>query len=412
MIECIKKPDKDFWKEISSNAKFESLQQVLNVKVGINNFATFSFKVTSSLLTRDILLNSRYVSAWARSTQVLNETDSKYSVYKNAISEDNTLNDELISEMEALYKKGYSQDNIRTLVPLNSVTDYAFTCDIMTLVYLYFSLQRFINSPEISKLIFYFERLLTEEYGIDLPALYPAYKSGIDSQFQNSGISSSLEKITGQSNYYANVTYSVVGQIMRHRNLYKTIIMGKWFESMTSLLDRVKELTYHTNFKLMDIPDEIAGKIIDYTDKATSLDQLVQGSIFPLAINGMNGDLLKMLSQRSCFINDSAQFLQMFKDFEINSINMKGPNKIIPPCKNNVATNGCYVEYVNKSRLRGEELTQVACPIWTANQVKKGELDNETHLKSLNAPKSKWYYENLDSWEHWKNLQDGQNEST
>ena len=76
------KPEKDLFNVIQSNAKFKSLNDIIKTKVGINNFYNFSITLKSSILFRDIVLNSQFVSAWARSTQVLNDNDSKYARYK------------------------------------------------------------------------------------------------------------------------------------------------------------------------------------------------------------------------------------------------------------------------------------------------------------------------------------------
>jgi len=123
---------KDVWKSIVQNAKFDKIEQILATKVGINNFLHISINFQTSVLLRDIILNSPFVSAWGRSTQVLNDTDSKFSVYRSIRSDID--NSKMIEKMEELLKTNHVQDNIRMIVPLGSLTNYAINTDIMTLV--------------------------------------------------------------------------------------------------------------------------------------------------------------------------------------------------------------------------------------------------------------------------------------
>ena len=58
-FEVINKPEKDLYKKILSNAKFKSLSEVVRTKVGINNFYNFSIAVKSTIILRDIILNSQ-----------------------------------------------------------------------------------------------------------------------------------------------------------------------------------------------------------------------------------------------------------------------------------------------------------------------------------------------------------------
>lgn len=57
-FEVLSKPDRDLFKSVQSNAKFKTLSQVVNTKVGINNFYNFSIAVKSTIAMRDIILNS------------------------------------------------------------------------------------------------------------------------------------------------------------------------------------------------------------------------------------------------------------------------------------------------------------------------------------------------------------------
>lgn len=81
-FKVLTKPKKDLFKVVQANAKFKTLNDVLRTKVGINNFYNFSIAIESSIVMRDIILNSQFVSGWARSSQVLNKTDSKFAGYR------------------------------------------------------------------------------------------------------------------------------------------------------------------------------------------------------------------------------------------------------------------------------------------------------------------------------------------
>ena len=78
-FEVLTKSKKDLSKTVQSNAKFKTLSDVVRTKVGINNFYNFSIAIKSSIVMRDIIMNSGFVSGWARSSQVLNKTDSKFA---------------------------------------------------------------------------------------------------------------------------------------------------------------------------------------------------------------------------------------------------------------------------------------------------------------------------------------------
>jgi hypothetical protein len=86
-VTAISLSDRNEWKKIVANAKFTQISQLLKTKVGINNFIHLVLNFETSLLLRDIIVNSPFVSAWGRSTQVLNKTDSAFSVYRPVYSE-------------------------------------------------------------------------------------------------------------------------------------------------------------------------------------------------------------------------------------------------------------------------------------------------------------------------------------
>lgn len=404
-LEPISLPEKDFWKDISANAKFKSLQQVLNVRVGINNFANFSFKVKSSLLMRDIILNSPYVSGWARSTQVLNDTDSKFSVYSKSVFPSlDSYNEELVKHMDLLFSKGHIQDNLRCLVPLGSTTEYAFTCDIMTLCYMFFALDKIVSRltgqfATDGNLFLYTEASyfrssihnILSSYDVDVDELAKSFSPNLSNQFQSVGSCENLSKLTGLPSFEANVTYSVVGQVFRHRSLYKKFKFNDPYDFDFENIANTKTLTSECDYSSIDVSPEVSGVIQDYTERSGSIYQLLQGSIFSIEINGTPESIRKMLSQRICYINDTAHFKGM-----IDSFTKQYPNsKLYPPCKGNVSKFGCYVGYVNESRLKGEEKTQIPCPIWTEVESK------ENHKASLESRKSKWFTENLSFWKSW-----------
>ena len=57
-FEVFQKPEKDLYKRVQANAKFTSLNDILRTKVGINNFYNFGIAIESSIVMRDIILNS------------------------------------------------------------------------------------------------------------------------------------------------------------------------------------------------------------------------------------------------------------------------------------------------------------------------------------------------------------------
>jgi hypothetical protein len=107
-------------------------------------------------------------------------------------------------------------------------------------------------------------------------------------------------------------------------------------------------------------------------------------------MTGTTGAIHKALCQRTCYINDSPQFKDAFNDFS----KLYEGNKdleLMPPCKFN--GNNCYVGYVNESRRKGEEKTQIPCPIYCKAKGYKDDFDN-----AVEAPKTQWYIENLKYW--------------
>ena len=106
---------------------------------------------------------------------------------------------------------------------------------------------------------------------------------------------------------------------------------------------------------------DIADGIVAFTADAKSVYDLCQGTIVPFVFSGTVGAIRKALSQRTCYINDSPQFKDAFDAFKKNHPDMH----LIPPCKlNTTETNSCYVGYVNESRRRGDEKTQICCQIY------------------------------------------------
>ena len=134
-FEVLTKSKKDLFKTVQSNAKFKTLSDVVKTKVGINNFYNFSIAIKSSIVMRDIIMNSGFVSGWARSSQVLNKTDSKFAGYR-FLTKDELRTKVWIQNMEHLQSKGHSQDNMRSLIYLDSVNDYAINLDLLHLLYL------------------------------------------------------------------------------------------------------------------------------------------------------------------------------------------------------------------------------------------------------------------------------------
>lgn len=57
-FEVLSVPEKNTFKKIQSNAKFKTIADVLKVRVGINNFYNFSLAFKSTILFRDVVLNS------------------------------------------------------------------------------------------------------------------------------------------------------------------------------------------------------------------------------------------------------------------------------------------------------------------------------------------------------------------
>jgi hypothetical protein len=373
-VTAISLSDRNEWKKIIANAKFTQISQLLKTKVGINNFIHLVLNFETSLLLRDIIVNSPFVSAWGRSTQVLNKTDSAFSVYRPVYSEYEKYHEFIISEMEKLYEKKHIQDNIRMLVPLGSITNYAISIDIMTCVKLILVLNSvqsdvYIEAKNIADQL---SNILKENYDITdeiINDIKESYLYDIDKDFQY--MSKDLSKITGLEVISAPVTYSVIGQIIRHRTVFKNFNIN---------LTEAKENTAKYSYDFIETPAEIADLIKTLTNNTKSVYELLQGSILTVNFSGYAPYIQKMFNQRSCCINDTKQFAGIM------------PAQAIPPCKCNVEKFGCYVEYVNQSRLKNEELTQTPCPIWSESQGIN---------KFTNNPKYNYFYENIMSWKKW-----------
>lgn len=391
------KPDKDLFKVVQSNAKFKTIADIIRTKVGINNFYNFGISLKSSIIFRDIVLNSQFISGWARSSQVLNDNDSKFSVYKFLTRSINDT-EAWIKHMEKLEANGHSMDNMRSMIFLDSITDYSISIDILHLLYLTIILRDIYDNldynhdnlkQEICWFLTKFDNLLKNEYDVD----YNDFKNMIlDAcrDFPNINMSKiiDLHDITYEPIYSVNATYSVVGQIWRHRTLVKKYTANTY----SDLVEKTKKLTTNYDFATIGMHEIIANDVIEFTNNAKSAYDLCQGSIIPFEFSGTVGAVYKALSQRTCFINDSPQFKDAFMLFK-----QKYPDlKLLPPCKlNTTNTNTCYVGYVNESRKRGEELTQKCCPIYA-----KSRGYNDVFEDSINSPKTQWYIENLDCWKN------------
>ena len=373
-VTAVSLSDKDEWKKIVANAKFTEIAQLLKTKVGINNFIHLSLNFETSLLLRDIIVNSPFVSAWGRSTQVLNKTDSAFSIYRPVDSIYSEYHKSMISEMEILYKAGNVQDNIRMLVPLGSITNFAISIDIMTCVKLILVLDSVQGDLKeeariIADQLF---SILNTNYGITqetIDNVKESYLYDIDKDFQY--MSKDLSKITGLDVVSAPVTYSVIGQILRHRTIFKNFNID---------LVEARQLTAAYDYTFIETPTVISDLIKNITRNSNSMYTLLQGSIFTVNFSGFKPYVQKMFNQRSCCINDTKQFAGIL------------PKNAIPPCKCNVEKFGCYVEYVNQSRLKNEELTQTPCPIWAESQG---------ITKFTSNPKYDYFYNNIMSWKKW-----------
>lgn len=193
---------------------------MLKTKVGINNFYNFSIALKSTIAMRDIVLNSQFVSGWARSTQVLNKTDSKFAAYK-FLSRSKEETEQWISMMESLEKQGHSMDNMRSLIYLDSVTEYAISVDILHLLYLTIVLDSIYGAldeshddfkDEVGYFLYMFSDLLSCFYGVD----YGNFKQMLNDALRdfpaiNAEKLVSVADITGEQVYKVSATYSVIG---------------------------------------------------------------------------------------------------------------------------------------------------------------------------------------------------------
>lgn len=394
-FKVLTKPKKDLFKVVQANAKFKTLNDVLRTKVGINNFYNFSIAIESSIVMRDIILNSQFISGWARSSQVLNKTDSKFAGYRFLTRSEEDTN-KWIRIMESLELQGHSMDNMRSLIYLDSITNYAISIDILHLLYLTIVLDSIYNNldethddlkDEIGFFLYKLNDLLYYEYDID----YAEYENMLgdavrDFPVINSERQITVNDITGEYSYGIAATYSVIGQIWRHRTLVKKYAAQTYKE----LVEKAKSATANYDYSMIGMHKDVADGVVEFTADANSIYDLCQGSIVPFTFSGTVGAVHKALSQRTCYINDSPQFKDAFEAFKKNHPALK----LLPPCKlNTTATNSCYVGYVNESRRRGEEKTQVPCPIYCKA---KGYADD--FAKAAEAPKTKWYIENLEFW--------------
>ena len=252
-VEKVYSTPKDVWKNIVQNAKFDKIEQILATKVGINNFLHISINFQTSVLLRDIIVNSPFVSAWGRSTQVLNDTDSKFSVYRSVRSDiDNTV---MIEKMEELLRTNHVQDNIRMIVPLGSITNFAINVDIMTLVKLIMTLDCVQQDLKTEALLIKaeLEKIALESFDITheiIESVSNSYKDDIKRDFNY--LTKDLKVITGVDVISAPVTYSVVGQILRHRTILKNVDFN---------LDAVKQYTANYDFESIETPDWIRSRV-------------------------------------------------------------------------------------------------------------------------------------------------------
>jgi len=391
------KPKKDLFKIVQANAKFKTLNDVLRTKVGINNFYNFSIAIESSIVMRDIILNSQFVSGWARSSQVLNNTDSKFAGYR-FLTRTPEQTATWVKLMELLEFQGHTMDNMRSLIYLDSITNYAISIDILHLLYLTIVLDNIYNNldethddlkDEVGFFLNKMNDLLYHEYDVDYGEFYPMLQDALrDFPVINADKYLSVADITGEYAYRINATYSVIGQIWRHRTLVKQYAT----KTYTELVNETKTLTTNYDYGMIGMHKDISDGVREFTAIAKSVYDLCQGSIVLFAFSGTVGAVHKALSQRTCYINDSPQFKEAFDAFKANHPNLK----LLPPCKlNTTATNNCYVGYVNESRRRGEEKTQVPCPIYC-----KAKGYDEDFKKSAEADKTKWYVKNLELWEN------------
>jgi hypothetical protein len=392
-FDILQKPEKDLYKTIQANAKFKSLNDVVKTKVGINNFYNFSIAIKSSILMRDIILNCPYVSGWARSSQVLNDSDSKFDGYQFI----HTNEDEefmLRAELKELEKLGHSMDNMRCLIPLGTITDYAINIDLLTLVYLALVLHEFkVDTQATNTNIFMFEEVyyfyceianLLSEYGISVGEFGSMAKdANMDfNPINATGAFYKFEDNTKSCVLDLDVTYSVVGQLFRHRTLFKRYRPDCYL----NLVRMSKQLTEKADLESIGIHKDIAEIVKADTAIAKNAYELMQGSIIPISITGTDAALHKALSQRICYINDTPHFKDAIEKFQ----EYRPDLKLVPPCK--MLGKTCYVGYVNESRLKGEEKTQMHCPIWSY----KNEIVNDEQLKNtLYADKTKWYFDNI-----------------
>ena len=389
----LSKPNADFFRTIQSNAKFKELSQIVRTKVGINNFYNFSIAFKSSIIMRDIVMNSMFVSGWARSSQVLNNTDSKFAGYRFLTKSADETN-EWIAKMEKLEADGHSMDNMRCLITLDMITDYAINIDLLHLIYLGVVLNYIANKlDEKNKDLFeecmYFyskiEDLLKYDYQLELADFYDMIGDALrDFNVCLFGRGDAqLKEITKEQVYPLDVTYSVVGQIFRHRTLVKHYRTPDY----STFVSEAQYLTSKCNYNDIGVHSEISQLILETTLGANNIYQLCQGSIVPIEISGTTGAIYKAFCQRACYINDTPHFKDAFETFLKDNPNLK----LIPPCRFNGGN--CYVSYVNESRLKGEEKTQIVCPVWA-----KANCDGNVFRDSLDTAKSQWYLNNLEMW--------------
>ena len=331
---------------------------MIRTRVGINNFYNFSIAVKSTIVIRDIILNSSFISGWARSSQVLNNSDSKFGKYC-FLTRTEEQNKSWIDMMEKLEANGHSMDNMRSLIYLDSVGDYAFNVDILNLIYLEIVLDSIYGSLEDTdmkaELLYFICKIdsLLKEYEVDYHEFSDMLPFAL-SNFPaiNAKQTVDLHDITKEKVYTVNATYSVCGQLWRHRTLVKKYVCNT---DADELLE-AKKLTESYDYAAIGMHDEIADKVKKLTTEAKTFYDLCQGTILPLEFSGTTGAVHKALSQRTCFINDSPQFKDAFADFE--KLHPENEFMLLPPCKLNCTTsNKCYVSYVNESRRRGEEKT-------------------------------------------------------
>lgn len=165
--------------------------------------------------------------------------------------------------MEELEAAGHSMDNMRSLIYLDSIGDYAISIDILHLLYLTIVLSCIHDNLDSDHEDLKIEVKWFQDKFSDLLAEYDVdwkdfSKSMLNAAFYDfpaiNGATIDLADVVKEDVYSVAATYSVIGQIWRHRTLMKRYSA----DTYTDEVKVAKVCTEQYNFNEIGMHKDIA----------------------------------------------------------------------------------------------------------------------------------------------------------